>query len=59
MDCDEFPCNAEWKNVAHPVDRMVNWCIGGWYFTMVQVEDITTKSVLVYQVISLDFEWIH
>jgi hypothetical protein len=41
------------------MDIMANWCIGGRWFTLAQVEDILIKSVLVCQVISLDFEWIY
>ncbi len=28
------PSGADWKNVAHPVDRTANWCIGGCWFTL-------------------------
>ncbi len=27
------PSDVEWKNVAHPVDKTANWCIGGCWFT--------------------------
>jgi len=26
---------AGWKNATHPMNRMVNWCIGGCWFTLV------------------------
>ncbi len=28
------PSDVEWKNTAHPMDRMGNWCIGGCWFIL-------------------------
>ncbi len=28
------PFDVEWKNAAHLVDRMANWCIGGCWFIL-------------------------
>jgi len=40
MDCmNTF--DVKRKNTAHPVDRMANWCIGGFWFTLAPGEDCT------------------
>ncbi len=31
------PFDTEWKNAAHPMDKMTNWCIGGCWFTLTPV----------------------
>jgi hypothetical protein len=28
------PFNVEWRNVTHPMDRTMNWCIGGYWFVL-------------------------
>jgi hypothetical protein len=28
------PSNAEWRNTTHPVDKMMNWCTSGCWFTL-------------------------
>jgi hypothetical protein len=37
MDCDKPHLALNEKNVAHPVDRTANWCIGGCWFTLALV----------------------
>jgi len=30
------PYSAEWKNAAHLMDKITNWCIGGYLFTLAE-----------------------
>ncbi len=37
MNCDKPHLMPNEKNIAHPVDRTTNWCIGGCWFTLALV----------------------
>jgi hypothetical protein len=34
----------KWKNTAHPVDKMANWCIGGYYVTLAKTRNLCTSG---------------
>jgi hypothetical protein len=35
--------DAEWKNIAHPMDKTANWCNGGYSFILAHQNERRTK----------------